>query len=79
MKIALVRESRPGETRVGLTPEAVKALVTDGWDVDVQRDAGLLAHYTNDAYEAVGATSLRTPWVTSPFASTHPTSKKPTD
>jgi NAD(P) transhydrogenase subunit alpha len=55
MKIALVRESRPGETRVGLTPEAVKALVTDGWDVDVQRDAGLLAHYTNDAYEAVGA------------------------
>jgi NAD(P) transhydrogenase subunit alpha len=55
MKIALVRESRPGETRVGLTPDAVKALVSDGWDVDVQRDAGLLAHYTNDSYEAVGA------------------------
>ena len=55
MKIALVRESRPGETRVGLTPDAVKALVADGWDVDVERDAGLLAHYTNDSYEAVGA------------------------
>jgi NAD(P) transhydrogenase subunit alpha len=55
MKIALVRESRPGETRVGLTPDAVKALVSDGWDVDVQRDAGLLAHYTNDSYAAVGA------------------------
>jgi NAD(P) transhydrogenase subunit alpha len=55
MKIALVKESRPGETRVGLTPDAVKALVVDGWEVDVQRDAGLLAHYTNDAYEAVGA------------------------
>jgi NAD(P) transhydrogenase subunit alpha len=55
MKIALVRESRPGETRVGLTPDAVKTLVADGWDVDVERDAGLLAHYTNDSYEAVGA------------------------
>jgi NAD(P) transhydrogenase subunit alpha len=55
MKIALVKESRPGETRVGLTPDAVKALVSDGWDVDVQRDAGLLAHYTDDSYEAVGA------------------------
>jgi NAD(P) transhydrogenase subunit alpha len=55
MKIARVKESRAGETRVGLTPDAVKALVADGWDVDVQRDAGLLAHYTNDAYEAVGA------------------------
>jgi H+-translocating NAD(P) transhydrogenase subunit alpha len=55
MKIALVKESRPGETRVGLTPDAVKALVSDGWDVDVQRDAGLLAHFTNDSYEAVGA------------------------
>jgi NAD(P) transhydrogenase subunit alpha len=43
---------------VGLTPDAVKALVSDGWDVDVQRDAGLLAHYTNDSYEAVGAHSV---------------------
>ena len=55
MKIALVRESRPGETRVGLTPDAVKTLVADGWDVDVERDAGLRAHFTNDSYEAVGA------------------------
>jgi H+-translocating NAD(P) transhydrogenase subunit alpha len=55
MKIALVKESRPGETRVGLTPDAVKALVADGWDVDVERDAGLRAHFTNDSYEAVGA------------------------
>jgi len=70
MKIALVRESRPGETRVGLTPDAVKALVSDGWDVDVQRDAGLLAHYTNDSTRRSEPTSLTTPWATSPFAST---------
>ena len=55
MKIALFKESRPGETRVALTPDAVKALVADGWQVDVQRDAGALAHFSNESYEAVGA------------------------
>lgn len=55
MKIALFKESRPGETRVALTPDAVKALVADGWQVDVQRDAGALAHFGNESYEAVGA------------------------
>ena len=56
MKIALFKESRPGETRVALTPDAVKALVGDGWDVVVQRDAGQNAHFTDEAYIAVGAT-----------------------
>jgi NAD(P) transhydrogenase subunit alpha len=55
MKIALFKESRPGETRVALTPDAVKTLVADGWQVDVQRDAGALAHFNNESYEAVGA------------------------
>src|SRR6202789_1703413 len=55
MKIALFKESRPGETRVALTPDAVKALVADGWQVDVQRDAGALAHFSDESYEAVGA------------------------
>jgi len=61
MKIALFRESRPGETRVALTPDAVKALVTDGWDVVVQRGAGLRAHFTDDVYEAAGATIVDAP------------------
>jgi NAD(P) transhydrogenase subunit alpha len=55
MKIALFKESRPGETRVALTPDAVKTLVSDGWQVDVQRNAGALAHYNDESYEAVGA------------------------
>ena len=42
MKIALFKESRPGETRVALTPDAVKAYVADGWQVDVER-AGAVA------------------------------------
>ncbi len=56
MKIALCKESRPGETRVALTPDAVKTLVRDGWDVVVERGAGVLAHFTDDAYAAAGAT-----------------------
>ena len=56
MKIALYKESRAGETRVALTPDAVKALVADGWDVVVQRGAGERAHFVDDAYVAVGAT-----------------------
>ncbi|MGH3732194.1 MAG: NAD(P) transhydrogenase subunit alpha [Acidimicrobiales bacterium] len=55
MKIALAKESRPGETRVALTPDAVKALVNDDWRVEVQRDAGVRAHFTNEDYEAAGA------------------------
>lgn len=55
MNIALYKESRPGETRVALTPDAVKALVKDGWTVRVQQGAGIAAHFTDDAYVAAGA------------------------
>jgi len=61
MKISLFRESRAGETRVALTPDAVKTLVTDGWTVEVQRDAGTLAHFSDDAYIQVGATIVESP------------------
>lgn len=60
-KIALYRESRAGETRVALTPEAVKSLVGDGWAVVVQRDAGERAHFTDATYVAAGATIEETP------------------
>lgn len=56
MKIALYKESRPGETRVALTPDAVKALLKDGWTVEVERGAGVAAHFADDQYAAAGAT-----------------------
>jgi NAD(P) transhydrogenase subunit alpha len=56
MKIALYKESRPGETRVALTPDAVKALLKDGWTVEVERGAGVAAHFADDQYVAAGAT-----------------------
>ena len=61
MKIALFKESRAGETRVALTPDAVKTLVTDGWEVLVQRGAGAKAHFTDEAYQAVGASISDSP------------------
>jgi NAD(P) transhydrogenase subunit alpha len=56
MKIALFKESRPGETRVALTPDAVKTLVADAWSVEVERGAGELAHFDDESYRAAGAT-----------------------
>ena len=41
---------------MALTPDAVKTLVADGWTVEVQRGAGALAHFSDDAYAQVGAT-----------------------
>lgn len=61
MKIALYKESRAGETRVALTPDAVKTLVTDGWEVLVQRGAGERAHFTDATYSAVGASVVDSP------------------
>jgi len=61
MKIALFKESRAGETRVALTPDAVKTLVSDGWEVLVQRGAGAKAHFSDEAYQAVGASISDSP------------------
>ena len=61
MKIALFRESRAGETRVALTPDAVKLLVKDGWQVDVQRGAGEASHFTDAAYLEAGAQVVDAP------------------
>lgn len=61
MNIALYRESRAGETRVALTPDAVKSLVSEGWQVVVQSGAGERAHFSDDAYRGVGATVTDAP------------------
>lgn len=61
MKIALFRESRAGETRVALTPDAVRALVKDGWQVEVERGAGLASHFRDGAYVEAGASVVDAP------------------
>lgn len=55
MRVGVLRETAPGETRVALVPEAVGRLVQSGWDVHVEPGAGAAAHYPDSAYSAVGA------------------------
>ena len=55
MKVFVPKERRPGETRVGVTPETVKKLVKGGLAVAVERGAGAASFFADDAYEAAGA------------------------
>ena len=57
VRIAVARETLPGEARVALVPELVPALVKAGYEVAVQPGAGLGALFTDDAYIAAGALS----------------------
>src|SRR5262245_50813253 len=56
MRIAVPRESMPGETRVALIPETVGKLVKSGLAVAVEAGAGERAMFTDDAYRQAGAT-----------------------
>jgi len=55
MKIAVLAESAPGETRVALVPDTVGRLTKAGHTVAVQSGAGDAASYHDEAYRAVGA------------------------
>jgi len=56
MKIAIVKERRPHETRVAATPETVKKLKALGADITIETGAGVAAAYTDQAYGEAGAT-----------------------
>jgi len=55
MDIGLVKDTRPFEHRVGLTPGGVKALTAEGHRVYVETGAGAEAGFSDEAYEHVGA------------------------
>ncbi|MHB8346281.1 MAG: Re/Si-specific NAD(P)(+) transhydrogenase subunit alpha [Acidiferrobacterales bacterium] len=55
MKVGIPMEVMAGETRVAATPETVKKLRALGLSVLVQHDAGIAAHFTDDAYSDAGA------------------------
>src|SRR3954447_2327698 len=54
MRIGVPKESVAGERRVAIVPETIGRL--PGFDVTVERGAGLAAGYTDEAYAAAGAT-----------------------
>ena len=56
MKIAIVKERRPHETRVAATPETVKKLTALGVEeIMIEAGAGAAASYTDQAYADAGA------------------------
>jgi len=55
MRIAVPKESAPGERRVALVPESCKKLVQAGYEVAVEADSGADAGYPDDAYRDSGA------------------------
>src|SRR2546425_4523114 len=59
MKIAVLKESLPGEARVALMPDSVKKLVALKASVIVESDAGLGAARSDDDYREAGAEVLK--------------------
>ncbi|ROR92798.1 NAD(P) transhydrogenase subunit alpha [Nocardioides aurantiacus] len=55
MRIAVVRETRPGETRVALVPDLVPKLTALGHEVGVEPGAGEAAGFADELYAEAGA------------------------
>lgn len=55
MKITVLKERRPGETRVAATPETVKKLIGLGHTVRVEGGAGTVAGFLDAAFIEAGA------------------------
>ena len=55
MIIGVPKEVKDHESRVGITPAGVKALVDAGHTVLVQTQAGDLSAFTDDEYQSAGA------------------------
>ena len=55
MKIGVPKEIKPQENRIGLTPESVKTLVSEGHEVLVENNGGFEAGFDNDQYKSAGA------------------------
>ena len=55
MKIGVPKEIKPQENRIGLTPESVKILTSNGHKVLIENNGGFEAGFYNDQYKNVGA------------------------
>ncbi len=55
MKIGVPKEIKPQENRIGLTPESVKTLTSNGHEVLVENNGGFEAGFYNDQYRSAGA------------------------
>ena len=61
MKIGVPKEIKPQENRIGLTPDSVKSLTSNGHEVLIENNGGFEAGFDNDQYEASGAKIVNQP------------------
>lgn len=61
MIIAVPKERRRGETRVAASPETVRKIVSWGMTIRIEKDAGLAAGFSNEAYLDAGAEITASP------------------
>ena len=55
MRIGVPKEIKPQEHRIGLTPESVKTLVSEGHEVIFENNGGFEAGFDNAQYIKAGA------------------------
>ena len=56
MRIGVPKEIKPQENRVGLTPDSVKVLISNGHKVLIENNSGFEAGFYNNQYIKAGAT-----------------------
>ncbi len=54
MIIVIAKEILPGENRVAIVPDVASKLIKAGFEVRIEKDAGLNAGFTNEKYEQAG-------------------------
>ena len=60
MQVGIIKERRPGESRVAITPDTVKKFLDLGLSVLIESKAGITAAITDKAYEYAGAKIVKT-------------------
>ena len=55
MRIGVPKEIKPQENRIGLTPESVKVLTSNGHEVLIENNGGYEAGFDNEQYKKSGA------------------------
>ena len=61
MIISVPKEIMPGENRVACVPDVVSKLIKAGYEVQIEKDAGLSAGFTDEQYQKAGAKIIREP------------------
>ena len=60
MKIAVLKATETGESRVAATPDTIKKFVAAGANIEVEADAGAGSAISDAEYKAAGATIAKT-------------------